>query len=636
MIASTGESPRSLMSAARSWRDRTLALAYRVRRLAWVPALLALGMLTAARTSPFQPVACEYERRELTIPMRDGVRLFAVALAPRGATRPLPILLVRTPFDAAREFKTAELPLPLRELGEDGYIFVTQDIRGRGASQGEFVTTRPQVDPNDPKGTDESTDAWDTIDWLIRNVPGNNGRVGVMGMSYRGWLAAMAGVNPHPALKAISPQAPMSDTWLGDDFFHQGAFRQTQAVPYAAYIEGTNGLNIPDYDQYQFYLRLGTLDSIGKATGVATRPSWIGFRTHPARDEYWKARAMQEVLTRADVPLLFVGGFWDEEDILGPQIGYRTVERKDSRNWSRIVMGPWAHRGWSLPGGDSLGPLRFGSGTADHFRKAIERPWFAYYLHDKGDGRFPEAWAFESGSNQWRTFDAWPPKTVSRRNLYLREDGVLSFDPPVASADGRESFDAYPSDPAHPVPYTPRPDDGSGFASWMLQDQRFVDGRPDVATWVSAPLTEDLTIAGDVTARLFASTSGSDADWVVKLIDVFPEDVPDRPSMGGYQLMVDADIMRGRYWKGFDRAEPIPPNTVVPFTVDLHQQLYRFLKGHRLMVQVQSTWFPLYDRNPQRFIGNIFDATPSDFRAAEHRIWRSPGYPSHVEVPVLP
>lgn len=589
--------------------------------------LLTVALLTAVPASPRRTGAVTYERRELTIPMRDGVRLFAVALVPAGTTEALPILLVRTPFGAAREFKTAELPQSLRELGEDGYIFVTQDVRGRGASQGTFVTSRPLADPKDPRGVDESTDAWDTIDWLVKELPGNNGRVGLLGMSYRGWLAAIAAVHPHPALKAVSPQAPMSDTWLGDDFFHQGAFRQTQAVPYCAYVEGTGGLDIPD-DEYAFYLRLGTLDAIGKATGVDTQPSWKGFRAHPARDEYWKARALQDVLKKTDVPMLFVGGFWDEEDILGPQIGYRTVEQQDRRGLNRIVMGPWAHRGWSMPGGDSLGPLRFGTPTADHFREQIQRPWFAHDLHDEGEGRFPEAWVFESGSNRWRTFDTWPPAAAVRRSLYLRENGALSFDPPDAAAPESASFDAYRADPARPVPHAPRPDDESASATWMLQDQRFVDGRPDVATWMSAPLGEDLTIAGDVTARLFASTSGSDADWVVKLIDVFPE--------SGYQLMVSADILRGRYWKGFEKGVPIPPDTVVPFTVDLHQQLYRFLKGHRLMVQVQSSWFPLYDRNPQRFVANIFDAKPSDFRAAEHRIWRSRRYPSHVEVPVFP
>lgn len=587
--------------------------------------VLLIALLSAAFASPLR--AGEYERRELTIPMRDGVRLFAVALVPSNAKEPLPILLVRTPFGAAREFGTAELPAALRELGEDGYIFVTQDVRGRGASQGEFVTSRPLADPKEPRGVDEGTDAWDTLDWLVKQLPGNNGRVGMLGMSYRGWLAAIAAVNPHPALKAVAPQAPMGDTWLGDDFFHQGAFRQSQAVPYCAYVEGTGDLEIPDGDQYPYYLRLGTLEAIGKATGVDTQPSWKAFRAHPARDGYWKARALQEVLTRSDVPTLFVGGFWDEEDILGPQIAYRTLERQDRRGLNRIVMGPWAHRGASLPGGDTLGPLRFGTRTADHFREQIQRPWFAHYLHDEGDGRFPEAWVFESGSHRWRTFDTWPPEAAVRRKLYLRENRTLSFDPPGAAVRGSASFDAYRSDPANPVPNTPRPVDGNTSDTWMLQDQRFLDGRPDVLAWVSAPLAEDLTIAGDVTARLFASTSGSDADWVVKLIDVLPD---------GYQLMVNADILRGRYWKGFEKGVPIPPDTVVPFTVDLHQQLYRFPKGHRLMVQVQSSWFPLYDRNPQRFVANIFDAKPGDFRAAEHRIWRSRRHPSYVEVPVLP
>ncbi|MEO5799010.1 MAG: CocE/NonD family hydrolase [Gemmatimonadales bacterium] len=575
----------------------------------------------------------EYERRELSIPMRDGTLHFAVVLSPKGATQPLPILLIRTAFSAAREFKTTELPVALRELGEDGYIFVTEDIRGRFGSQGKFITSRPMADARDPHGVDESTDAWDTIDWLVRQLPGNSGKVGVLGVSYRGWLAGLAGVNPHPALKAISPQAPSADTWLGDDFFHQGAFRQTQGVIYSAYIEGTNGLSIPDYDQFQFYLRQATLGNIGNATGVAELPSWIGFRAHPAYDAYWQARAMQRVLTRSDVPTLFVGGVWDEEDILGASIGYRTLEQHDSKGINRLVLGPWSHGSWSRSGGDSIGPIALGSRTADYFREQIQRPWFAWYLHGKGDGHFPEVWAFETGANRWRTYDAWPARESVPREFYLRENGVLGFSPPKP---GGVAFDSYRADPAHPVPNTPRPDDGSAASSWLQQDQRFVDGRPDVLTWVSAPLTSDLTIAGNVAAHLFASTTGSDADWVVKLIDVFPEDVPDHPTMGGYQLMVNADILRGRYWKGFERATPIPRNRVIPFEVDLHDQLYRFGKGHRIMVQIQSSWFPMYDRNPQHFIPNIFEAKASDFRAADHRIWHTPAWPSHIAVRVLP
>ena len=326
--------------------------------------------------------------------------------------------------------------------------------------------------------------------------------------------------------------------------------------------------------------------------------------------------------------------------------GERVVTKRVAKGWSRIVLGPWFHRGWLHLGGDSLGPIALGSNTAGYFRESIQRPWFAFYVHNKGTADFPEAWAFETGENRWRTFDAWPPKNARPRNIYLRSHGKLSFDPPPTSiAHGETStlhdpahtneYDAYTSDPAHPIPYMPRPDNGSGWRTWLLQNQRFVDDRPDVATWESAPLTEDLTIAGDVVAHLFASTTGTDADWVVKLIDVYPDSVPDHPSLGGYELMVSADIMRGRYWKGFSKASPIAANVITAFDVDLHQRLYRFKRGHRLIVQVQSTWFPLYDRNPQTFVDNIFRARPADFRAQVHRIWHTERFPSHVAVRVL-
>ncbi|HEU4698638.1 MAG TPA: CocE/NonD family hydrolase [Gemmatimonadales bacterium] len=614
-----------------------MRLPTRLLRSAGLAALTALATaLSVVPAGAQEPADTGYERRELAIPMRDGVTLAAVALIPKRAAQPLPILLVRTPFGAAREFRSATLPPPYRELAEDGYIFVTGDIRGRGGSGGTFVTTRPQRDPRDPRGTDESTDAWDTIDWLVRHLPNNSGKVGVLGISYRGWLAALAGVGAHPALKAISPQGPVGDTWLGDDFFHQGAFRQTQGVAYAAWIESGKGFASAELDQYEFYRTIPTLDSLAKLTGVGETPSWSGFRTHPAYDAYWRARALQHVLTKPEVPILFVGGWWDEEDILGPQLAYRTVERADAKGWNHVVLGPWFHGGWLLPGGDSLGPIRLGSNTADYFRAEIQRPWFAYWLHGKGDGRFPEARVFETGTNAWRSFDAWPPKTARPRNLYLREQGLLAFEPPPPALAGAAAVDSFISDPAHPVPYIPRPDDGSGWRTWLEQDQRFVDGRPDVRTWTSAPLTADFTIAGDVVAHLFASTTGTDADWVVKLIDVYPDSVPDRPQMGGYQLIVNADILRGRYWRGFGRATPIPANTVTPFTVDLHQQLYTFRTGHRIMVQVQSTWFPLYDRNPQTFVPNIFHAKPGDFRARIHRVWHSARWPSHVAVAVMP
>ena len=563
--------------------------------------------------------------------MRDGVTLSAVALVPADTTRAYPILLVRTPFGAARELRNDVPPAQFRELAEDGYIFVVEDIRGRFGSGGEFVTLRAQNDPRSPKGINESTDAWDTIDWLVKQLPRNTGKVGVLGISYRGWLAALAGVGAHPALKAISPQAPMSDTWMGDDFFHQGAFRQTQGVAYTAFIEGGQGFPQSDDDQYAFYLRFPTLDALARATGVTALPSWQVFVTHPTWDSWWQERQLPRAMPRLEVPALFVGGFWDEEDLLGPQQIYRTTARHDPGGYGHLVLGPWSHGSWARTRGDSLGPIGFGSPTAEYFRNEIQRPWFAWYLHGKGDGRFARARIYESGGDAWRSFDAWPPAGLAPRRLYLREHGALSFEPPTGPG-----YDRYVSDPARPVPYVRRPDDGTGWSTWLVQDQRFVDGRPDVLTWSSPPLTEDLVIAGDVTAKLFASTTGSDADWVVKLIDVYPDTLPDQPGMGGFQLMVSADILRGRYWKGFTRATPIPAGTVTPFTVDLHQQLYRFRKGHRLMVQVQSTWFPLYDRNPQTFVPNIFLARPADYRAQEHRVWRSPRLPSHLEFGVMP
>jgi putative CocE/NonD family hydrolase len=607
-------------------------------RLLSIAVIAALASCSGARVRA--PEAPAYERRELSIPMRDGVTLFAVAIVPKAPAEPLPILLIRTPYSAEGTIPKAEPPRGYGELARDGYIFVAEDIRGRFRSGGEFVMLRAQDDPRSPRGINESTDAYDTIDWLVKHLPENNGKVGVLGVSYPGWLAGLAGVGPHPALKAISPQAPTTDVWLGDDFFHQGAFRQTQGLEFSALMEtdpkGFNFVELPEHDHYAFYRRYPTLDSLAAATGVTRLPTWSAFVAHPAYDAFWRARAMEHVLTSAEVPILFVGGWWDQEDMLGPQLGYRAVERSDTASRSRIVLGPWFHGGWERTSGDSLGPLAFGSRTSEFFRDSIERPWFAHYLHGRGDGRFPEAWAFETGENRWHAFDAWPPKEARPRELYLRENGALSFGAPPASLRGGAIYDGWISDPAHPIPYTPRPDDGEGWRTWLEEDQRFVDGRPDVATWQTAPLAEDLVIGGDVAAQLFASTSGTDADWVVKLIDVYPDTVPEAPRMGGYELMVNADIMRGRYWKGFDRATPIPANVPTPFTVDLHGQLYRFRKGHRLMVQIQSSWFPLYDRNPQTFVPNIFRAKASDYRAQEHRVWHSARYPSHLTLPVLP
>lgn len=575
-------------------------------------------------------------RRDVRIPMRDGVSLYAVVVAPAAQAAPLPIMLVRTPYGVSQNMRPGPIPVQYAELARDGYLFVFQDVRGTGKSEGKFIMNGALHDPKrDPNGVDEATDSYDTIDWLVTNLPGNNGRVGAMGVSYPGWLAGIAALSGHPALKAVSPQAPMTDTWMGDDFFHQGAFRQSFGVEYATAMEWPRNvpspLRITRYDRYDWYLQFPTLKELGEKNGIDTLPSWRGFKTHPAWDAYWQAKAMQRVWTVPNVPVLNVGGYWDQEDVLGPQEAYRTLERQDGRQWNHIVLGPWFHGGWAGRMTDSLGPMRFGSDVGMYYRANIERPWFFNRLHGDGSATFAEAYVYEVGGNRWRTFDAWPPREARPTRLYLHDDGALSFDAPKTA--GRTS---YTSDPKHPIPYIARPVDGTRWRQWLVEDQRFVHNRPDVASWESEPLEADVTIAGDVTAHLFASTTGTDADWVVKLIDVYPDSVAGDPKLGGYQLMVAADILRGRYYKGFSSATPIKANVVTPFTVDLHQQVYRFLKGHRIMVQVQSTWFPLYDRNPQTFVPNIFEARAGDFRARVHTIHQGPRTPSHIAIGVLP
>jgi len=604
-------------------------------------AALALAVL-AVHALPAQTATDSLPRLEVTevmIPMRDGARLHTMIIAPAGPSRALPLLLTRTPYG----IMDSETRVRQRhgELARDGYIFVFQDIRGRYGSEGEFVMNRPLHSPADSAGVDESTDAYDTIEWLVGNVPRNTGRVGVLGLSYPGWLAAMAGVNPHPAVKAVSPQAPMTDTWMGDDFFHQGAFRLSYGFEYAADLELSKNESIPPpipaYDTYDWYLAQGPLASLTRLIGSRS-PTWRNFVAHPAYDRFWIGQALPTYLTRLDVPTLTVGGWWDQEDLYGPLATYATLERLDTAGINLLVMGPWNHGGWSRGAGDTLGGISFGGPRGQEFRERVQAPWFAHWLHDGDAPAVPEALVFEGGANRWRSFDRWPPPEARLRKVYLRENGGLSFEAPPA---GIQAFDQYRSDPAHPVPYRRRPVErtydprGSGWGPWMTEDQRLVHNRPDVLSWQTEPLTEDVVIAGDIAASLFAATSGSDADWIVKLIDVYPDSLADHPRMGGYQLMVAGDILRGRYRRGFDRAAPIAPNTVLEYTIDLHQQSYRFRRGHRIMVQVQSSWFPLYDRNPQRFVPNIFLAQASEYQPAVHRVYRSARYPSHLTLPVL-
>jgi len=600
-------------------------------------AVVLTALVLALPAAAVRAQQVSFTRMDTTIAMRDGTRLFTVVLTPRNAAGPFPILMTRTPYgadDAARGIIDGRY----RELAADGYIFVEQDIRGRNRSGGEFVMNRPPHPGS--TGVDESTDTWDAIDWLVQHVPGNNGRVGIYGISYPGWLSDQSLINPHPALKAVSPQATMGDTWIGDDFFHQGAWRQSYGTEYSWMMEASSDESVlptPDrFDTYSWYLSFPTLDSLARAIGAMNWPTWRRFVEHPAYDSVWQARAVERYLTRAAVPTLTVGGTWDQEDIYGPQGTYRAREATDRTTHDNyIVLGPWYHGQWGSAAGDSLGNIGFGSATGEYYRREIEAPWFAYWLKGQGSGTFPEARVFDAGVLTWRSFDAWPPRTAVPAKLYFHANGLLSFASPTAEAGS----DSFISDPAHPVPYRPRPVEwtygpGSRWHRWLTEDQRFVEGRPDVLVWQTPALTGDVTIAGDVIAHLFASTTGSDADWVVKLIDVYPDTVQPLP-MRGYELMVNSEIMRGRYAHGFSGPAPIPPNTVTSFTVDLHQQLYTFQRGHRIMVQVQSTWFPLYDRNPQTFVENIFKARAEDYRAQTHRVFRTAAQASNVAVLLL-
>jgi putative CocE/NonD family hydrolase len=577
--------------------------------------------------------------RLVMVPMRDGVRLNTRVCEALRAPGPLPILMNRTPYSVPDVQPRADYYMS--KYAADGYHFVWQDIRGRFKSEGKFVMNVPLASVRGSGATtDEATDAYDTIAWLVKNVGNNNGRVGVFGVSYDGFLSTMAGVNAHPALKAISPQAPMTDTWMGDDFFHQGAFRLSYGFEYAGDMELSNNqsaqLPIGSYDTYDWYLKLGPLANVEAKYFKGKVPTWTAFTLHPAYDAYWKARAVQSHLAKPTVPTLTVGGWWDQEDRFGPLATYKALEKADAGNNNFLVMGPWNHGGWRLP---NRKMAVVDPGTSDEFVRQIEAPFFEKYLKDKPGVTVPEARLYDAGAKVWRSFETWPPRNASAKSLYLRAGGRLSFDPPTA---GEVAFDQFVSDPANPVPYRARPVErtydprGSRWRNWETEDQRFVDGRPDVLSFRSEKLADDVTIAGDVVAHVIAATTGRDADWVVKLIDVFPDSIPDNWSLGGYQLMVSHEIMRGRYRKSFANPEPIQPNVPTEFTVDLHQQSYTFKKGHRIMVQVQSSWFPLYDRNPQTWVKNIFQAKAVDYQSKTHRVWHTPAQATRVDVTVIP
>jgi putative CocE/NonD family hydrolase len=604
----------------------------------------------------FEPVTSsfEYTRQEVMIPMRDGVKLHTVILIPRGAKQ-APILLTRTPYNANGLTSHAHSPQlgPVLEgydnatdvIVQDGYIRVVQDIRGKYGSEGDYVMTRPLHGPLNPTPVDESTDTYDTIDWLVKNLPESNGRVGILGISYDGFLPLMALVNPHPALKVAVPMNPMVDGWMGDDWFHNGAFRE-QGLPYIYEQEAsrTNEFHwwAGYYDDYDMFLDAGSAGELGREHGMEQLGFWRNLLAHPAYDSWWQQQAMDRILAAQPlkVPTMLVHSLWDQEDIYGAPAVYKAIKPKDTGNdMVYLVLGPW-HHGQEIHDGSSLGDIQFKSDTGLFFRQHILRPFLAQYLKDgapKAD--LPPVYAFESGTNTWLRLNSWPSagsgRNVCSTPLYLKAGLKLSFSGPAPSD---AAYDEYVSDPSKPVPFLPRPIhlEGSGgpWANWLSTDQRQSSGRPDVLAFVSEPLTAPTKISGQPIVNLIASTSGTDSDWVVKLIDVYPDEVADQPAMGGYQLMISADIFRGRYRESLSTPKPITPDKPLLYKWTLPTANHVFLPGHRIMVQIQSSWFPLYDRNPQTFVPNIFWAKAGDFKKATQRVYHEPGEASFVELPL--
>jgi hypothetical protein len=628
---------------------------------AWLAAAAALlaAIPAHARPQPSPPVisppppASLFTWQEVMVPMRDGVKLQTVILTPVGQKGPLPILLRRSPYgvpDAA----PPEVPADLRALAADGYVFVIQNLRGRFKSEGTFSLS-DDVTVTPGQGTIETRDAWDTVDWLVKNVPNNNGRVGIFGVSYDGYTAGATLLDPHPALKAVSEQASPVDQWMNDDDHRYGALRLSYDFEYAVLEEADKNANthfaFDRWDTYEWYLAGGSAQALNDRYLNGKIRYWNEAIAHPDYDEFWKKQAWAKSLHRSSVPNLNVAGFWDQEDPWGPWEIFRQAGQSDPDHTNLMVAGPWCHGCWRRPM-TALGPIPLGQDTGLAFRQNVEAPFFAYWLHDKGKKPDWTATMFETGSNSWKTYAAWPPREAKPVSLYFHADGTLSFTAPGPAEKGAHRD--YVSDPANPVPYRQRPISptypGGDWRYWEFADQRFVDHRPDVLSFVSAPLTEDLTVAGAVAAELFAATTGTDGDMVVKLIDVFPDDAqaPDwNPEAGpqpgafartpnGYELPIAMEVRRGRYLESNEHAKALTPNTPIRWDVPLRDRDHVFKRGHRIMVQVQSTWFPVIDRNPQTFVPNIYKAKPSDYVSATQKVYAAPDLASRIILPVMP
>lgn len=608
-------------------------------------AALCLVWLIPAFPQGAEWVRANYTKHEFRIPMRDGIRLFTAVYTPKDRTGSYPFLLSRTPYSVAPygvDNHRASLG-PSEEFARDRYIFVYQDVRGRFMSEGKFLEMTPhRAQKRTPADVDESTDTWDTIEWLLKNIPGNNGRAGIAGVSYGGFYAAAALPGAHPALKAASPQAPIIDLYQGDDGFHNGAFFLAANFGFYSFFEEHKepqrprqraGIEMGTPDGYDFYLRLGPLANADERFFRFQNPYWTALTQHTAFNEFWKARSLTPHLKELTPAILSVGGWFDAEDLAGPLTLWRTARANGAKGPVTLVMGPWSHGQWSRGDANQLGPVRFDVKNGPYFRGEIQFPFFQHYLKDKPDPKLPAAIVFRTGANEWHRFDEWPPKTAQKRTLFFHPGGKLSFEPPKET----EGWDEYISDPAKPVPFTSFTARGMA-REYMVDDQRHAARRPDVLVYETEPLEEDVTLGGPLLARLFVSTSGTDSDWVVKLIDVYPSDYPDpepNPAgvrMGGYQQLVRGEPFRGRFWKGFEKATPLPANEFVKIESPMPDIFHTFRRGHRIMVQVQSSWFPLVDRNPQRFVESIPAAKAGDFIKATQRVRRAVSSASGLEV----
>jgi uncharacterized protein len=616
--------------------------------------VLIVTLLTAcisAQTQDSLYIAQHYNKHEYRIAMRDGAKLFTAVYTPKDTTQTYPFLMARTPYRSAPygEDKFPYYLGPSHNYMNEGYIFVYQDVRGRFMSEGKFVDMTPYIpEKADNTAVDESSDAYDTIDWLVKNVGHNNGKVGVWGISYPGFYAAMSAIDAHPNLVAVSPQAPIANWFMADDMHHNGALSLLMNFNFFTFFgvarpqlttEWPTLSSNPVPDAYTFFLNIKTLADVNKNYYHGEIAFWNDVIKHPNYDDFWKVRNTLPHLKNIKPAVLVVGGWYDSEDLYGTLHTFQAIEHSKDRSANSLVMGPWYHHGWASESGDSFGDIRYGTKTAEYYRDSVEFPFFNYYLKGKDTSQVPKALLFETGSNKWKSYDAYPPENLKEVNFYLQPESKLAASEP---AGAKPAFDEYVSDPNKPVPYTAKIQDARRFYYnfYMNEDQRFVAGRPDVMSYVTEPLTEDVTILGDIKADLFVATSGTDADWVVKVIDVFPDSAknpnpnPNGIKMGGYQMLLRAEIMRGKYRDSYEEPKPFEPNKPTEVKITLQDVSHTFLKGHKIMVQVQSSWFPFYDRNPQTFC-DIYNAKESDFVKATQKIFFSKKYPSHVTLKLV-